>query len=157
MLGPNSANSAPKSASEVPPVSHDVNPSRTFAAVSASIAPAKLLTPSITVESTAFTPLINGIAFVMNVDNSVPNVAKLEPPDIIEATPVIKSAAVNASIAPAKIPTPANTVSSTILTPLINGIAFVINWDSNSPICGNPSATPVAKPFTRFPTRDPMP
>ena len=71
--------------------------------------------------------------------------------------PLISSATVKAIIAAARIPTPANTLSSTILTPLINGVTFSMNSDKHSPNFGNICITASEKPAIKLPSIEPIP
>ena len=74
-----------------------------------------------------------------------------------DTTPLISSATVKAIIAAARIPTPVNTLSSTILTPSINGVTFSMNSDKHSPNFGNNCMTASEKPATKLPSIEPIP
>ena len=102
----------------------------------------------------------------MNADNCVPKSANEEPKLKNDPIPAIKSAAVNAIIAPDKYPVAVKTLLSTILIPVINGIRFVMNIDKLAPITGKaddaaepmppiipPTNCPIAVPIdcNRFP------
>ena len=84
---PNVASSLPKSARDVPPVNHDVKPSRMFAAVSVNITSASAFTPFIASASIFLAPSIKGFAFSMKSDKSFPILGnELDKPSIIPPT-----------------------------------------------------------------------
>ena len=72
MPTPSKGNSLANMAIDVPPVSHEVNPSKILAPVSISITSASDLTPSIHFASMDFAPSINGLAATIKADNSAP-------------------------------------------------------------------------------------
>ncbi len=82
--GPKSANSDPKSANEEPPVSQDVNPVIKSVAVRIRMASANDFTPFKELASTFLIPSINGVAFTIKSDKSLPICGR---PDV---TPVMK-------------------------------------------------------------------
>ena len=123
----------------------------TLAAVRINTVSARVLTPSIIVAFKSDAPIINGVAFIINCDRSVPKSANDDPKDTIDAIPSMSSATLNAAIAPAKYPAPSSTLESTILTPIINGVALTMNFDRSNPICGSDDEIPSAIPPTILP------
>ena len=75
--------------------------------------------------------------------------------DFLSSVSGATATTVRAIIAADRIPTPANTLSSTSLTPAINGNTFVINWERFVPISGRLAVIPAAKPPAILPTKLP--
>ena len=110
-----------KSVSDDPPVNQEVKLSSKFAPVRVRMTEVRDFTPSIAEALMVCAPAINGKAFVINMDSSVPSCANEDPPLKKDATPAMRSAAVNARTAPARTPTPVRTEESTFLAPSMNG------------------------------------
>ena len=94
---------------------------------------AKAFIPVAAEGSIVFAIVINGNALSINADNCTPISASEGQNGNNDVIPAIRSATDNAIIAAARIPAPAKTDSSTILTPVINGVALVINSDKQVP------------------------
>ena len=156
MFAPRPGSCEPNDArDDSPPPKSLPRPSMTLAAERIITVSARALTPPSISALSMDAPATNGIAFIMNLDRSVPNSAKPSPRFTIEAIPAIKSATAKAAIAPAKYPVPSSTLESTFLTPSINGVTLVMNSDRFLPISGNPELIPDMAPPTMLPTKLP--
>ena len=153
---PNAVSCVPNDSNEFSPVINDETADTISAAVNVSIKSASVLADVITLSSIVRAVVINGVTFDIKADNCVPRSANEDPPLINEAIPATKSAAVNAIIAPDRKPTPASTLLSTILIPVMNGVTFAIKADRFAPISGNPDDIPAPNPPTILPTNLPI-
>ena len=151
---PNEDNFSPKVPIEPMPKKLAI-PSITEETVIASIKDAKLPAAIASSGVIALSPAINGRAANMNADNSSPRPTK--PPPIKLLIAAITSATVNAITAPARIPTPANTLSSIDLVPTIKGLAYNIKSDKAWPRAGSIVIIEVAMPLMNSPIISPMP
>ena len=94
---------------------------------------AKAFIPVAAAGSIVFAIVIKGNALIINADSCTPISASEGQNGNKDVIPAIRSATDNAIIAAARIPAPANTCSSTILIPVINGVALTINSDKQAP------------------------
>ena len=154
---PNGTNCLEKVAKDdSPPVTNLVTESTKFPAVKSKIASVKYLTPCIDDSSINLAVAINGKAFSIKLDNSVPRLENDSPPDKNAVIPATRSAAVSKRTALANVLTPVITDSSTNFAPEINPDALFINSVKAVPISGRLEATPSINPPTIFPKNEPI-